>query len=172
MWKRGILVSPCPPVRPPVRSFVDGIVHSKWNCPLCTLHNIHFIFLHLIKQLQKVYRIFMFFLAKFQHLHFWQFVLNLLLLLFCLVFIWNERESIKIDSVCNHLGCRVFSERRCSSCSSFILTTQIKTPAFHCLAYTGKSRPFQLNTMPMGICKNTAHCDLCVWYLCCSFIIL
>ena len=45
-WKGGILVSPCPSVR-------------LWteSCPLCIFNNtcrIHFIFAHLIKQLQKV----------------------------------------------------------------------------------------------------------------------
>ena len=45
-WKGGILVSPCPSVR-------------LWTelCPLCIFnntHRIHFIFAHLIKQLQKV----------------------------------------------------------------------------------------------------------------------
>ena len=103
MWKRGMLVSPCPPVRPPVLPSVDGIVHSIWECPLCTLHNIrwiHLIFLHLIKQLQKVYRILCFFLAKFQNLHFWQFVLNLLLwlvsffVLFSFGMKWNRYKLI------------------------------------------------------------------------------
>ena len=48
-WKGGILVSPCPSVR-------------LWteSCPLCIVnntHRIHFIFAHLIKQLQKVCRV-------------------------------------------------------------------------------------------------------------------
>ena len=48
-WKRGILVSPCPSVR-------------LWteSCPLCIFnntHRIHFIFAHLIKQLQRVCRV-------------------------------------------------------------------------------------------------------------------
>ena len=48
-WKGGILVSPCPSVR-------------LWteSCPLCIFnntHRIHFIFAHLIKQLQKVCRV-------------------------------------------------------------------------------------------------------------------
>ena len=48
-WKGGILVSPCPSVR-------------LWteSCPPCIFnntHRIHFIFAHLIKQLQKVCRV-------------------------------------------------------------------------------------------------------------------
>ena len=56
-WKGGILVSPCLSVRPSVRPFVRLWTES---CPLCIFKNtrrIHFIFAHLIKQLQKVYRV-------------------------------------------------------------------------------------------------------------------
>ena len=62
----GILVSPCPSVH-------------LWteSCPLCIFCNtrrIHFIFTHLIKQLQKVCRVgdFVFCFSKFKKLKFWQ----------------------------------------------------------------------------------------------------
>ena len=55
--KGGILVSPCPSVRLSVRPSVRLWTES---CPLCIFkntHRIHFIFAHLIKQLQKVCRV-------------------------------------------------------------------------------------------------------------------
>ena len=56
-WKGGILVSPCLSVRPSVCPSVRLWTES---CPLCIFkntHRIHFIFAHLIKQLQKVCRV-------------------------------------------------------------------------------------------------------------------
>ena len=87
--KGGILVSPCPSIR-------------LWteSCPLCIFHNIHrihFIFTHLIKQLQKVCHVLSFFpiLKKFEVL---VNSLNLQLWL-CLVMTW---DPIWIDSMGNH----------------------------------------------------------------------
>ena len=60
-WKGGILVSPCPSVR----------LWTEW-CPLCIFNNtrrIHFIFAHLIKQLQKVCRMW----SLFQKSKIWNF---------------------------------------------------------------------------------------------------
>ena len=95
--KRGILVSPCPSVR-------------LWteSCPLCIFdntHRIHFIFAHLIKQLQKVkfWRIFK--ICNFDFVFFWL--------------------GIQYDSMVWVIIRRrgVSSERRRSSCSSFRLLT-------------------------------------------------
>ena len=51
--------SVCPSVCPSVRLSVSQSVHpSRIPCPLCSAYSsrgIHFIFIHLIKQLQKVY---------------------------------------------------------------------------------------------------------------------
>ena len=63
------------------------------SCPLCNFHNIsqiHFIFTHLIKQLQKVCQV-LFIFAKFQNLSFWQIfqICNLNFVMFWLG-IWNE----------------------------------------------------------------------------------
>ena len=49
---------------------------SRITCPLCSIYSsdwIHFIFTHLIKQLQKVCRVSSF-KCKFQNLNFWQFL--------------------------------------------------------------------------------------------------
>ena len=56
-WKWGILISPCPSVRP---SFCPPVSLWTESCPLCIFNNtnrIHFIFVHLIKQLQKACRV-------------------------------------------------------------------------------------------------------------------
>ena len=58
-------------VRPSVCSSIR--LWTEW-CLLCNFHNtsrIHFIFTHLIKQLQKVCHVLSFF-AKFQQLNFWK----------------------------------------------------------------------------------------------------
>ena len=71
-WRGGILVSPCPSVCPSIRPSV-----SLWteSCPLCIFHDtsrFHFIFTHLINQLQKLCRM----LRFLKSLKFWQFIWN------------------------------------------------------------------------------------------------
>ena len=63
--KGGILVSPCPSVRPSVRLWTEP-------CPLCIFNNtglVHFLFAHLIKQLHKVCRV----LSLFRNSKLWNF---------------------------------------------------------------------------------------------------
>ena len=62
LWLRSILVSLRPSARPSVRPSVSLSVRppSRTPCPLCSGYSsgwIHFIFIHLIKQLQKVCRV-------------------------------------------------------------------------------------------------------------------
>ena len=61
----GFTPSVCPSVRP-----------SRIQCPLCSAYSsgwIHFIFIHLVKQLQKEGVLCVQFFAKLQNLNFWQF---------------------------------------------------------------------------------------------------
>ena len=70
---------------PSVRlSIRPSVCPSRIPCPLCSAYStgwIHFIFIHLIKQLECVWRVQC--LAKFQNLHLWHFVLFVTLTLSC-----------------------------------------------------------------------------------------
>ena len=94
----GTLVSLAPSVRPCVRPSARP---SRIRCSLCSTYSsswIHFILIHLIKQLQKVRRV----------QNFWQFFFNLQLLL-CLVLTW---DLMWITSIGNHGAAVGISERR------------------------------------------------------------
>ena len=107
----GILVS----VRPSVRLSVRP---SRIPCPLCNAYSsgwIHFIYTRLIKQLQKVCRMYSF----LQNLKIWIFgnflkFVTLTLSCFHLDLMW-------ISSVGNHGAAGGISERRCSSYYSSLL---------------------------------------------------
>ena len=89
-----ILVSLGPSVLPSVCPSVRlSVCSSRIPCPLCRAYSsgwIHFILIHLIKQLQKVCCMWSFF-QKLQNLNFWQFlkICNFDLVLFWLG-IWCE----------------------------------------------------------------------------------
>ena len=92
-----------PPVRPSVR---PSIRSSRIPCPLCSAYSsgwIHFISIHLIKQLQRVCHVYSL-LQKLEHLCFWHFCLKLVI------------SSFDLRFDVNHLY--GYSERRRSSCLS------------------------------------------------------
>ena len=37
-----------------------------------------------------------------------------------IIFTWNERDTIRVDSMGNHGVARLLSERMCSSCSRYV----------------------------------------------------
>ena len=101
------------------------------SCPLCIFHNtsrIHFIFAHLIKQLQKVCCVKG--IVKFQNLKFWQIfgICN-----FDFVLLWHGiwYESI-IWVIMGQQG--VFSECSCSSLIS-VLTLCLRMPLYLVRSY-------------------------------------
>ena len=103
----GILVSPRPSVRLSVRPF-------RSPCPLCSAYScgwIHFKFIHHIKQ--EVCRVWSFF-------KFLTFLLNLKLWL-CLFLTW---DLMWITGIGNHGAAAGISERRRSSCSSYVMALQ------------------------------------------------
>ena len=103
----GILVSLCPCVRP-----------SRILCPLCSTYSpawIQFIFIHFIKQLQNVCCVQSF----LQNLNFWQFLKICNFVLFWLG-IWCESLVWVIMGRWGGI-----SERRCSSCSSWLWSHHI-----------------------------------------------
>ena len=138
--KGDMLVSPCPSVR-------------LWteSCPLCIFYNtcpIHFIFTHLIKQLQKVCRMWTFFSSKLKNLRFWQilWICNFDFVLFWLgiwyecsmVWAWIQYELFNSMSLGSNMNCSIVwvimgyqgvsSERRHSSCSSFCCMPNTRFP--------------------------------------------
>ena len=99
-------------LRPSVRPSVPR--PSRIPCPLCSFYSsgwIHFIFIHLIKQLQ-VCRV----QSYLQNFKIWSFG-N-----FCVVWTW---DLMWITSVGNHGAAGGISERRRSSCSSWFRQWQV-----------------------------------------------
>ena len=87
-----------------------NIVAACWWLSYPILVSLHFIFTHLINQLQKVC------LAKFHNFNFWQFFK-----------ICNFDYLMWITSVANHEAVGCMSERRRSSCSSSKLLTEFQS---------------------------------------------
>ena len=86
---------------------------SRIPCPLCSTYSfgwIHFIFIHLMKQLQKVSCVYSF-LKKFQNVNIWQIfvICNVDFVLFWLG-IWVGNHGVAVG----------ISECRCSSCSYYL----------------------------------------------------
>ena len=117
----GILVSLRPSVRPSVRLSVRPSVRpSRIPCPLCSSYSsgwIYFIFIHLIKQLQKVCLVESF----FQHLNFWQFFK---ICIFYLVLSW-------LGIWCESLVWVIMGQRRVSQNESVLVVLVI--PNLMCL---------------------------------------
>ena len=98
--------------------FTPSIHPSRIPCPLCSTYSfgwIHFIFIHLIKQLQKMCRMW-FVLQNYKICSFGNFLKFVTLTLSC----------FRLGSDVNHKygwswGSRDISERRRSSCSSCLL---------------------------------------------------
>ena len=128
---------------------------SRIPCPLCSFYSsgwIHFIFIHLIKQLQKVCRV----QSSLQNLKIWSFG-NFL------KFVTLTWDLMWITSMGNHGAAGGISERRRSSCSSFSLLSCLNcsctcTTNEYCLVNVNFHDVWNAECSSSAACKSNIVC--------------